>query len=71
MLTLYILLLNAILIFLLVIILKRQKPDGQIVIIKDEYDKLTYLLEIDVNPADIRKMKFVLFKVVGEQSIAD
>jgi hypothetical protein len=54
------------------LIIQRISYDGKIVFEKDpESGKLTYTLELDIDPREIQNMKDVSFKVVGKEEIAD
>ena len=45
---------------------KRHRSDGQIVIMEKEDGTKLFSLEIDKNPDEIAKMKYVCFKITGE-----
>jgi hypothetical protein len=48
------------------LIKRRAKPAGQIVITIDERGKKLFSLELDKNPDEIEKMKYIIFEVVDE-----
>jgi hypothetical protein len=48
--------------------LKNGPPDGQIVMTKNDEDKITYVLELNSDPADLKNRQMICFKVTDRPS---
>jgi hypothetical protein len=48
--------------------LKNGPPDGQIVMTRNDEDKITYVLELNGDPADLKNRQMICFKVTDRPS---